>query len=498
MARAGVSLSTAMCEHVALSRAELFAAVQVSELRTFSEIIARFGTGRGCDICKPVIASVLASLYDEHVLAGDRAALQDTNDRVMANLQKDGTYSVVPRVPGGEILPEQLVLIGQVAQDYGLYTKITGGQRIDLFGARLEQLPAIWARLVDGRDGVGARLRQGAAHGEVVRRVVVVPLRGAGLGRHGGAARAALPRPAQPAQAQAGGLRVRPRVRRGARQGRRPDRHRQGLEHLRRRQRRLHTRGTPSCSSRTSTTRPPSRSSTATSSTTCARPTACSAPRPGSRSTRAASTGSARSSSTTPSASPPTSRRYMARHVDDYEDEWAAVLRDPERLRQFSSFVNAPDVADPTLAYVTRARPAPARDATPSAPPAARHPDPSSSPRPPWRFAHDRRRRPRSPASTSARSTSSLPSSASPRSSGSEQVAVFRLADDRVFAVSNLCPFSGAAVISRGITGSRGDVPTIASPGLQAGLLAASTGGAWMPWTRFRCPGVDPTWRCTP
>ena len=137
----------------------------MSGLRTFSEIIGRFGTGRGCDICKPVIASVLASLYDEHVLADDRAALQDTNDRVMANMQKDGTYSVVPRVPGGEILPEQLVLIGQVAQDFGLYTKITGGQRIDLFGARLELLPAIWRRLVD------AGFESGHAYGKAVRTV---------------------------------------------------------------------------------------------------------------------------------------------------------------------------------------------------------------------------------------------------------------------------------------------------------------------------------------
>ena len=165
MAKSGLSLSTAMCEHVAMSRADLYTSVQVSGLRTFSEIIGRFGTGRGCDICKPVIASVLASLYDEHVLADDRAALQDTNDRVMANMQKDGTYSVVPRVPGGEILPEQLVLIGRVAQDFGLYTKITGGQRIDLFGARLEQLPAIWQRLVDGG------MESGHAYGKSLRTV---------------------------------------------------------------------------------------------------------------------------------------------------------------------------------------------------------------------------------------------------------------------------------------------------------------------------------------
>src|SRR5690554_4461242 len=142
--RSGIEVSNALCEHFDMSRAQLFVAVQVAGMRTFSEILGRFGHGRGCDLCKPVIGSILASLYNEHVLAEGRAALQDTNDRVMANMQKDGTYSVVPRVPGGEVLPEHLILIGQIAQDYGLYTKITGGQRIDMFGARLELLPAIW------------------------------------------------------------------------------------------------------------------------------------------------------------------------------------------------------------------------------------------------------------------------------------------------------------------------------------------------------------------
>ena len=65
-------------------------------------------------------------------------------------MQKDGTYSIVPRVPGGEITPEGLILIGEIAKEYGLYTKITGGQRIDLFGARVEQLPDIWEKLVAG------------------------------------------------------------------------------------------------------------------------------------------------------------------------------------------------------------------------------------------------------------------------------------------------------------------------------------------------------------
>lgn len=165
LARTGVTLSTALCEHFEFSRAQLFDAVRVSGLRTFSGIIDRFGTGRGCDICKPVLASILASLGSGHVLDGENATLQDTNDHVMANIQKDGSYSVVPRIAGGEITPEGLILIGEVARDFGLYTKITGGQRIDMFGARLEQLPEIWKRLVD------AGFESGQAYGKSLRTV---------------------------------------------------------------------------------------------------------------------------------------------------------------------------------------------------------------------------------------------------------------------------------------------------------------------------------------
>ena len=165
LARSGASLSTALCEHFTHSRAQLFDAVRVSGLRTFSAIIDRFGTGRGCDICKPVLASILSSLGHGHVLDGENATLQDTNDHVMANIQKDGSYSVVPRIAGGEITPEGLLAIGQVAKDFGLYTKITGGQRIDMFGARLEQLPDIWKRLVD------AGFESGHAYGKSLRTV---------------------------------------------------------------------------------------------------------------------------------------------------------------------------------------------------------------------------------------------------------------------------------------------------------------------------------------
>ncbi|QFQ29764.2 nitrite reductase large subunit [Janibacter melonis] len=163
--RSGVEVSDALCEHLDLSRAQLFDVVRVGQLRSFTEVLERHGRGRGCDICKPVVASVLASLWNEHPLTQGRAGLQDTNDRYLANMQKDGSYSVVPRIPGGEITPEGLIVIGEIARDFGLYTKITGGQRIDLFGARLDQLPDIWRRLVD------AGFESGHAYGKSLRTV---------------------------------------------------------------------------------------------------------------------------------------------------------------------------------------------------------------------------------------------------------------------------------------------------------------------------------------
>ena len=124
----------------------------------------RHGTGHGCEICKPAVASILASLWNENV-ARPHATLQDTNDRFLANIQRGGLYSVVPRVPGGEITPEKLIVLGEVAKKYGLYTKITGGQRIDLFGAPVQQLPDIWEELVE------AGFESGHAYGKALRTV---------------------------------------------------------------------------------------------------------------------------------------------------------------------------------------------------------------------------------------------------------------------------------------------------------------------------------------
>ena len=165
MSSLGLVMSTALCEHFDLSRAELFEVVRVRGLRTWSSVLAGHGRGQGCDVCKPTVASILSSLGVGYVLDGELGTLQDTNDHMLANLQKDGTYSVVPRIPGGEVLPEHLIVLGEVARDYGLYAKITGGQRIDLFGARVEQLPQIWRRLVD------AGMESGHAYGKSLRTV---------------------------------------------------------------------------------------------------------------------------------------------------------------------------------------------------------------------------------------------------------------------------------------------------------------------------------------
>jgi nitrite reductase (NADH) large subunit len=165
---AGVEQSKALCEHFSQSRAELFEIVSAGpaeSVRTFSGLIDRFGSGKGCDICKPVVASILASTSSEHILDGEQASLQDSNDHFLANIQKNGSYSIVPRVPGGDITPEQLILIGQIARDFDLYTKITGAQRIDMFGARVDQLPEIWRRLVEGG------MESGHAYGKALRTV---------------------------------------------------------------------------------------------------------------------------------------------------------------------------------------------------------------------------------------------------------------------------------------------------------------------------------------
>ena len=163
--RAGVAVKNHLCEHFPHSRQELVHLVRIHELRSFDELIERHGTGSGCEICKPAVASILASTWNDYVLKREHVGLQDTNDRYLANIQRDGTYSVVPRLAGGEVTPDQLMALGAIAKKYKLYTKVTGGQRIDMFGARLDQLPSIWKELV------AAGFESGHAYGKALRTV---------------------------------------------------------------------------------------------------------------------------------------------------------------------------------------------------------------------------------------------------------------------------------------------------------------------------------------
>ncbi|MGS2723712.1 nitrite reductase large subunit NirB [Porticoccus sp. GXU_MW_L64] len=165
MAARGMEISTAVCEHFNYTRQELFHLIKVGSIKTFDELLEKHGTGKGCDICKPLAGSILASLWNDYILQDDHVPLQDTNDTFLANMQKNGTYSVVPRIAGGEITPDKLIVLGQVGKKYNLYTKITGGQRVDLFGARLSDLPDIWKELID------AGFETGHAYGKALRTV---------------------------------------------------------------------------------------------------------------------------------------------------------------------------------------------------------------------------------------------------------------------------------------------------------------------------------------
>lgn len=165
MAVNGKYVRNIICEHFHYSRQELFDLVKINQLKSYDEVLDTFGKNDGCEICKPVVSSILASLWNELILDKGNATAQDSNDRFLANIQKGGTYSVVPRIPGGEITPDKLIVIGQVAKEYNLYTKITGGQRIDLFGAHLSDLPAIWKKLIE------AGFESGHAYGKALRTV---------------------------------------------------------------------------------------------------------------------------------------------------------------------------------------------------------------------------------------------------------------------------------------------------------------------------------------
>jgi nitrite reductase (NADH) large subunit len=163
MKKMGRVVRNVLCEHFDHTRQEMFDLVKIKKIKTYDDALDTLGKGHGCEVCKPAVASILASLWNEPIQK--QATIQDSNDRFLGNIQKGGTYSVVPRIPGGEITPEKLIVIGQVAQKYGLYTKITGGQRIDMFGAHVGDLPYIWEELIN------SGFESGHAYGKALRTV---------------------------------------------------------------------------------------------------------------------------------------------------------------------------------------------------------------------------------------------------------------------------------------------------------------------------------------
>lgn len=170
MKKAGRAISNNLCPHFELSRADLFNIVKIKKLTTFTEIMEAAGKDKdslGCEVCKPTIGNLISSTagINQHVMDPVHHANQETNDRFLANIQRDGTFSVVPRMAAGEVTADGLIAVGQVAKKYNLYTKITGGQRVDLFGAQKQDLPDIWEELVD------AGFESGHAYGKSLRTV---------------------------------------------------------------------------------------------------------------------------------------------------------------------------------------------------------------------------------------------------------------------------------------------------------------------------------------
>ncbi|MFI7219047.1 nitrite reductase large subunit NirB [Micromonospora maritima] len=362
---AGVRQSTALCEHFDLTRQELFDLIRVRGIRTFSRLVAEHGRGRGCDICKPVVASILASLGTGHVLDGEAASLQDTNDHFLANLQRDGSYSVVPRIPGGEITPEKLIAIGEVARDFRLYTKITGGQRIDLFGARVDQLPQIWRRLVD------AGFESGHAYGKALR--TVKSCVGDTWCRYG----------VQDSVGLAVALELRYRGLRA------PHKLKSAVSGCARECAEARSKDFGVIATETGWNlyvggnggfRPRHADLFATDLGTGELVTLIDRflmyyVRTADRLQRTAAWIEAMDGGLDHLRAVLVDDSLglcadldaaMARHVAGYSDEWRDVLEDPDRLRRFTSFVNAPDVPDPSITFaVERGQPVPARDAPP-------------------------------------------------------------------------------------------------------------------------------------
>lgn len=135
-----------LCACVPFTQEKLREIVRSQKLKAVQEILDIYGNGRGCEICKPALSYMVDMVWcGDH--EEDRSA-RFINDRVHANIQRDGTFSVVPRIRGGVTSPAQLRRIADVAEKYSVpMVKITGSQRIDLLGVKKSDLPKVWADL---------------------------------------------------------------------------------------------------------------------------------------------------------------------------------------------------------------------------------------------------------------------------------------------------------------------------------------------------------------
>ncbi|TCS39770.1 nitrite reductase large subunit NirB [Reinekea marinisedimentorum] len=161
----GITVDKSICEHFHYTRQEIYHLILVEKIRTFDELLDKHGEGLGCDVCKPVVSNILAAVWNAPVQNREHVKLQDTNDAFLGNMQKDGTYSVIPRIAGGEITPEKIMKFGEIAAEFNLYTKVVSAQRIGMFGAQVHELPQIWQKLID------AGFETGQAYGKSLRNV---------------------------------------------------------------------------------------------------------------------------------------------------------------------------------------------------------------------------------------------------------------------------------------------------------------------------------------
>ncbi|BCJ85192.1 nitrite reductase large subunit NirB [Effusibacillus dendaii] len=158
-----VSRKEPICGCTTLSREELVAEIKEKQLTTVKEVMFVLGwkETEGCSKCRPAVNYYLNMIWpEEHE---DERESRFVNERMHANIQKDGTYSVVPRMYGGVTSPAELKRIAAVAEKYNVpMVKVTGGQRLDLLGVKKEDLPKIWAEL---------DMPSGFAYGKAIRTV---------------------------------------------------------------------------------------------------------------------------------------------------------------------------------------------------------------------------------------------------------------------------------------------------------------------------------------